>query len=254
MQIIAHRGASYEAPENTLAAARLAWTQGADALEVDVHLTRDGRLAVIHDADTLRTSGQPGEVASLTMSELRQREVGRWKDARFAGERIPELDEVLAEVPPGRRVFVELKGDSASVPVLQRSLAGAERRRGLVASQVTVMAFELAVATVAKRSLPECEVCWLADAGEEAPRPTLAEVARDARASGLDGIDVASIWHLDAKTVQQIQSGGFKLYVWTVDDAPLARRLFQAGVDGITTNRPGWLRGQIGRSEDISSS
>ena len=254
MQIIAHRGASYDAPENTLAAARLAWSQGADALEVDVHLTRDERLAVIHDADTLRTSGQAGDVASLTLSELQRRDVGRWKDARFAGERIPQLDEILAEVPAGKRAFVELKGDSASVPVLQRSIADAGRKRGLVAAQVTVMAFDLGVATAAKRALPTHEVCWLADAGEEAPRPTLDEVVRDARASGLDGVDVASIWHLDAKTVQQIQSGGFKLYVWTVDDARLARRLFQAGVDGITTNRPGWLRDQIARSEDISSS
>ena len=254
MQIIAHRGASYDAPENTLASARLAWAQGADALEVDVHLTRDDRLAVIHDSDTRRTAGVAGDVATLTLSALQQREVGRWKDARFAGERVPALDDILAIVPPGKRVFVEIKSGPEAVTALQRCIADARQNQGLLASQIAIISFDLAVAAAAKVALPAHEVCWIADAGADAPRSTVGEIAQEARAAGLDGIDVASGWHLDAKTVQQIQSGGFKLYVWTVDDARLARRLVQAGVDGLTTNRPGWLRAQLATSEDISSS
>jgi glycerophosphoryl diester phosphodiesterase len=254
MQIIAHRGASYDAPENTLAAARLAWVQGADALEVDVHLTGDDRLAVIHDSDTRRTAGVEGAVAKLTLSDLQVREVGRWKDVRFAGETIPALDDILAITPAGKRVFVEIKSGPESVVALQRCITDRRQNPGVLAHQIAIISFDLAVATAAKRALPVHEVCWIADAGADAPRSTLGEIARDARAAGLDGIDVASGWFLDAKTVQQIQSGGFKLYVWTVDDAPLARRLLAAGVDGLTTNRPGWLRAQLAISEDISSS
>src|SRR3954466_7120047 len=110
MQIIAHRGASHDAPENTLAAARLAWAQHADALEVDVHLTRDGRLAVIHDPDTRRTADVARAVAESTLAELPQLDVGTWKDRRFAAERIPALEDVFAVVPDGKRVFVEIKG------------------------------------------------------------------------------------------------------------------------------------------------
>lgn len=246
MLIIAHRGASHDAPENTLAAARLGWEQGADALEVDVHLTRDGRLAVIHDSDTQRTAGIPGEVGSLTLAELQSRDVGRWKSPRFAGERIPALEAILADVPAGKRLFVELKGGPASVPALQQAITQGVRAASLPRSQITIIAFDLATARAAKRALPENEVCWLADAGDEAPCPTIAEVARVAREAGLDGIDVAADWELDVECVQQIRQGGFKLYVWTVDDAPLARRLAATGIDGLTTNRPGWLRVALG--------
>src|SRR5262249_38764427 len=99
MEIIAHRGASHDAPENTLAAMRLAWAQGADAIECDVHLARDGELVVVHDPDARRTTGVALEVARASVAELQQLDAGRWKDARFAGEKIPTLDEVLALVP-----------------------------------------------------------------------------------------------------------------------------------------------------------
>jgi glycerophosphoryl diester phosphodiesterase len=254
MQIIAHRGASHDAPENTLAAVRLAWAQGADALEVDVHLTRDGRLAVIHDSDTQRTAGVRREVAAMSLAELQACDVGRWKDARFAGERVPSLEDILALVPPGKRVFVEIKNGPEAVGALRICVEDALRNQRLLAHQIVIISFDLAGVTAAKRALPELEACWVVDAGPHAPRVTIEEIAGVARAAGLDGIDVASSWRLDAKIVQQIQAGGLKLYVWTVDDASLARRLVQVGVDGITTNRPGWLRARLALPVSIASS
>ena len=250
MEIIAHRGASHDAPENTLAAVRLAWAQHAAALEVDVHLTADERLAVIHDPDTQRTAGAARVVAESTLSELRQLDVGRWKDSRVAGEKIPALEDVLALVPDGKRVFVELKSNGdATVRALQRAvafaLAPSDQRVPLRRDQIAIITFDLPTAAAAKRALPGHEVCWLAEAGREAPRPTLLEIAADARAAGLDGIDVDAQWSLPKDLVQQIRRNGFKLYVWTVDDAPLAQRLAAAGVDALTTNRPGWLRAQL---------
>lgn len=245
MLIIAHRGASHDAPENTAAAVRLAWAQHADALEVDVHLTRDGRLAVIHDPDTGRTAGVARVVAESDWAELQALDVGRWKSDRFAGERIPSLDDILALIPAAKRIFIELKSGAEAVPELQRSIAHALRVHALQPAQIAIIAFDLDVAAAAKRALPAHEVCWLADSGEEAPRPNLAEIGRIARAAGLDGIDIATGWPLDEGRVQQLRAGGFKLYVWTVDDAALARHLVRAGVDGITTNRPQWLRAQL---------
>src|ERR1041385_7430828 len=84
MQIIAHRGASHEAPENTLSAIRLAWQQKADAAEVDVQLSGDGRLVVIHDASTRRTGGRARRVGEQTLAQLRGLDVGRWKNQRGA--------------------------------------------------------------------------------------------------------------------------------------------------------------------------
>lgn len=244
MEIIAHRGASHDAPENTLAAVRLAWAQAADAVEVDVHLTRDGRLAVIHDPDTRRTAGIDRIVADATLDELRSLDVGRWKSPAFTGEKIPALDELWPFVPGGKRIFVEVKGGVDVVGALQRSVEVA-RRDGIRADQIVVISFDLRGAETTKRALPECEVCWLADSGHDAPHPTLTEIAEAARAAGLDGIDVEAAWVLDEQTLQQIRAGGIKLYVWTVDDALRARYLARLGVDGITTNRPGWLRAQM---------
>lgn len=247
MEIVAHRGASHDAPENTLAAVRLAWAQHADAIEVDVHLTRDGRLAVIHDPDTRRTGGVDAVVARATLAELGQLDVGRWKAPRFAGERIPALEDVFALVPDGKRVLVEIKGGPEAIPALERCVAIARREQPvpLRAEQIAIITFDLSAAKAAKRALPAHEVCWLAEAGAEAPRPTLAEVASVAREAGLDGIDVDAAWPLTKDLVQQIRREGFKLYVWTVDDAPLGQRLMAAGVDALTTNRPGWIRAQI---------
>jgi glycerophosphoryl diester phosphodiesterase len=248
MEIIAHRGASHDAPENTLAAVRLAWEQAADAVEVDVQLTRDGRLAVIHDSDTQRTGGVAWSVAASSLAELQALDVGCWKDRRFAGERIPALEEVIALVPPGRRLFVELKGGPELVPPLERCLAA--RRPSappLAPGQVAIITFDLRGAEAAKRVLPRHEVCWLAEAGAGAPCASVADVAATARTAGLDGIDLDAGWRLDREILQQIRRNGFKVYVWTVDDATVAQTLAAIGIDGLTTNRPGWMRGQIPR-------
>ncbi len=109
MKIIAHRGASFDAPENTLAAIRLAWQQQADAVEIDVHLSRDRHLVAIHDFNTRKTTGRNRPVARQTLAQLRTLDAGQWKHPRWRGEKIPTLEEVLATVPPGKRLFIEIK-------------------------------------------------------------------------------------------------------------------------------------------------
>src|SRR5438445_6957075 len=109
MEIIAHRGASYDAPENTLASVKLAWEQKADAVEIDVHLSKDGSIVVIHDANTSKVAGVRKRVSDQTLAELKGLDVGRWKGPKWASERIATLDEVLATVPERKRLFIEIK-------------------------------------------------------------------------------------------------------------------------------------------------
>jgi glycerophosphoryl diester phosphodiesterase len=99
--IIAHRGESHDAPENTLASVCLAWERDDDAAEIDVHLTKDGRIVVIHDEHTWRTAHRFGKVANRTLEQLKRLDVGRYKGKRWAKERIPTLAEVLEIVPEG---------------------------------------------------------------------------------------------------------------------------------------------------------
>ena len=149
VDIVAHRGASHDAPENTLAAHTLAWAQGADLVETDVHLTRDGELIVCHDTTTQRTTGQPGVIVQLTLAELRALDAGTWKDPRFRGERLPTLDEQLTRIPAGKRMLVELKVGPEVVPALARSLA----RCGVTPATVTLISFNAATLREIRRVL-----------------------------------------------------------------------------------------------------
>ena len=104
--ITGHRGASFVAPENTLSAFRTAWEIGCDAVEGDFRLTRDGIIVCIHDSNTQRTTGIDKEISEVSFSSLQKLDFGVWKDARFAGEACPTIDEVLATVPPHRHIFI----------------------------------------------------------------------------------------------------------------------------------------------------
>src|SRR5262245_57354057 len=109
VEIIAHRGSSFLAPENTRGAMELAWQEGADAIEGDFRLTRDGQIVCIHDASLKRTTGVDRRVEKCDLAELQSFDAGSWKGPQFAGERIPTLTEILATVPDGKRIYVEVK-------------------------------------------------------------------------------------------------------------------------------------------------
>ncbi len=244
VEIVAHRGASHDAPENTVAAIKLAWEQKADASELDIHLTKDGRIVVIHDKDTKRTTGVPGPVAGRTLTELRKLDAGSWKDLAFAGEKLPRLDEMLSGVPAGKRVYVEVKCGPEIVPELDRTL----RASGLPAARTPVISFNAAVVAAVKAARPDVPAYWLVDLKPKKdgpPVPPVGELVAKAKAMRADGLDVSAGVSLDAKFAAAVKAAGLRLDVWTIDDAALAKRLVALGVDGITTNRPQWLREQL---------
>ncbi len=244
LKVIAHRGASHLAPENTLAAVELAWLLGADAVEVDVRLARDGRIVVIHDETTDRTAGVHLEVAATDSSQLRQLDVGRCKHPKFAGERMPYLDEVVRTVPPDRQLFVEIKCGPEILPALVETIASSGKR-----SQVVTIGFDLATVRAAKAVLPDVPACWLCD--KRVLVSYERSLADQAKVCGLDGLDVH--WTgLTRRFIRAVKAAGLRLYVWTVDDPAQAFRLTAMGADGITTNRPGWLRSRMEPPECIS--
>lgn len=243
MEIIAHRGASHDAPENTLAAIRLGWVQGADAVEIDVRCSKDGEVVVIHDAGLLRTAGVRKPVASQTLKELRALDAGDWKHSRFAGEPIPTLAEALDTIPDGRRLFVEIKCDRAIVPAFTKAF----RRSGKAPSQVMPIGFGAATMRAIKQAVPKLEVALVAEfrrtlRGWSPMAETLIAKAKGAR---LDALDLDGRGPIDEVFVSKVHEAGLKLYVWTVDAPPRARLLRDAGIDGLTTNKPGWMRKQI---------
>lgn len=243
MEIIAHRGASFDAPENTLAAIRLGWAQRADVVEIDVHLSKDDQVVVIHDADLHKTAGIRRRVAALSVAELKTFDIGSWKHARFSGERIPTLAEALATIPTGKRLFVEIKCGPKCIP----AFAKAFRASGKAASQVVPIGFSIETMRAIKQALPELEVAWVAEFRRTLHgwSPKVETLIEKAKVAGLDALDLDGRGPLDAEFVGMVHGAGLKLYVWTVDAPARAEKLRAAGIDGVTTNKPGWLRKQL---------
>jgi len=247
MDIIAHRGASGEAPENTLASVRLGWAQGADAVEVDVRQSRDGHIVAIHDAHTRRTAGVTKRVGVQTLDELRVLDVGRWKHRRHAGERIPTLAEVIGTIPPGKRLFVEIKCGLECLPQFVDTV----KRAGKPPSQVVPIGFDLTTMKLVKWALPDWEVAWVQGFRRNwrgGWSPTAEKLTAQAKEAGLDALDLGGRGPVNEAFTAKVHAAGLKLYIWTVDAPQKASRLAAAGVDGITTNRPGWLREKLARA------
>lgn len=244
VEIIAHRGASADAPENSLSAMKLAWEQGADAIELDLWLSKDGKLIVFHDADTKRIGGVDRKITEYTAEEAAQIDIGKWKGEKFAGEKLPALEPILATVPAGKRVVLELKSGKEVVPEFVRVI----RACGLKPSQMCVISFKYDGLAESKKQLPELEHYYLAGYAKDKVTgafPELAPLIAQAKAAGFEGLNLNLKWPMDEKFVADVKGKGLKLMVWTVDDPAEARKFAALKLDAITTNRPGFLREEL---------
>ena len=246
VEIVGHRGASYDAPENTLASVKLAWQRGTDAVEIDIYLSKDGKIVAFHDKTTKRTAGgRKHKIADLTLAELRKLDAGSWKDKKYKGERIPTLAEILKTIPAGKRLFIEIKCGPEVLPVLKRDLKAAGKKP----QQTALIGFSYDTMQKAKVEFPQLDVFWVVSLKQNKVtkrwRPALSKLIRDAKAAGLRGVHLSNKPVIDRKYVTQLQEAGLKVFVWTVNDVKSATQLKAAGVDGITTDRPGWLKKQL---------
>ena len=241
-KIIAHRGASYAEPENTLSSINRAWEWGADAVEIDIRVTQDGQLAVIHDASTLRTTGQDYLVAETTLEVLRTLNAGWHKKRLQTPEPIPRLAEVLATIPAGRSIFLELKGADGMLDALENCLRGNSAPPG----QITLIGFDFDLMAAAKQRLPVSTVHWLIGKYAWAdPRewPGMnGQFIERAVAGGLDGL-VLALGHpvMNAGIVDQIHTAGLQAHLGSAPDLARAQHWLNEGADGLMTNLPDWL-------------
>jgi len=236
--VLGHRGASAEAPENTLAAFRLAIAQGADGVELDVWRCATGEVVVAHDEDLVRVGRSPLRLPDAPLAALRAVDVGAWKGERFRGEAIPLLSEVLAALPDAV-VNVELKSRGAPDLGLAQAVAEVIWRAGAGGRVIVssfdwrlVAAFRLASRDVATGLLFEESHAWRLRTflGVRSLRPSAVHpdraLATDAR-------------------VRRWVARGLAVNVWTVDDAAEAARLARAGATAIITNAPARVRAAV---------
>lgn len=239
--IVAHRGASYDAPENTLAAFRLAWQQQSDGIEGDFYLTADRQIVCIHDADTERTGGKKLVVEQSTLDQLRELEYGKWKDPKWHGEPIPTLQQVWDTVPDGKLLVIELKSKRSIAPVLAEQLKRMDDGR----IRTLIITFDEPTVAACKELLPDCRIHWLTKFEETKPgggfEPTAGRVAETVRRLGIEGVGMkAERGIIDVAFTDSLRSCDCReFHVWTVDSVDDARYFQSLGAVGITTNRPG---------------
>jgi glycerophosphoryl diester phosphodiesterase len=244
MQLVGHRGSSYDLPENTMISFRQAWEEGCDAIELDVHLTSDGRIAVIHDDNALRTTGHDLPIAHTTMTELKRLDAGSWKSPLYRGEAIPELDEVLASGPAHARFFIEVKCGPEILPALKRSL---DKNGAGDYTKYILLSFNPEVLGHARRVIPGLKRLWNVEIVQQATdgHPSAAEVVRTAREMQLDAVGLGFLPRPDQSFIRTVQQAGLEIFIWTIDDPVDAWNMQELGIDALASNRPGWIRKQL---------
>jgi glycerophosphoryl diester phosphodiesterase len=228
--VIAHRGASAFAPENTLAAFRLARRQGAPMVELDVHQTKDRRLVVIHDPTLTRTTGRRSAVASWTLAQLAAFDAGSWFDPRFATERIPTLAAVLAALGPRMAVNIELKGGRRPYAGLEARVIALLRQMGWT-RRALISSFHATRLARIRRLHPTIAIGILV-------HPWSLPVAL-ARARRFRAVSVhPPVRVVTRALVSRLHAEGLLVFPYTVDRRDEQRRLHLMDVDGFFTNRP----------------
>lgn len=238
----AHRGLSSEAPENTMAAFRLARDHGIPGIELDIHLSADGKIVVIHDGNTARVApGTNVHIEAAQWKDIAAVDVGSWKDKRYAGERPPLLSDVLEEFTPAMYVDIEIKAPKAADIGLEAALATLLASMGLGADCVAVSSFNPIALKRLKSLAPAIPTGTLYCSSPELPW-----YLRKGEGRWLSSSDFLKPEHVMVRRAGMSLKrafGGRPVLTWTVDDADEAGRVLALGCDGVISNRPHMIQG-----------
>ncbi|PCJ62588.1 MAG: hypothetical protein COA79_03485 [Planctomycetota bacterium] len=232
--IIAHRGASNLAPENTCASIKKAIELKADGIEIDIHLSKDNHIVVHHDYTTKRLSNKNFIIKDCTLAKLKEFEVGSHIGEEFKNEKIPTLNEILELLPNNIYLFIEIKSDKSILPFLNKELEKFPELK----NQIFIIGFSKDVALASKVLMKEIPFYFLYSNKEnEINTATLNELINFCKSNNLEGLDLD--WKLINQQVSsEISKNDLKLYCWTVNNEIDAENLFKMGVHGITTDKP----------------
>lgn len=261
--VAAHRGEETLAPENTMASFELAWKQGDPAIELDIHLTKDGQVVVCHDADTFRTSGNKEKVVlkDATLADIQKVDVGSFKGPQFAGQHCPTLKQVYDAMPPGTKCYTEIKSGIDVVP----AFVDLYKASGKTPDQIIVISFHADALAASKKALPQLKHYLLASykqdkATKEWPdHPGVEDWIAEAKKANADGLDLGANAGLTEARCKQVIDAGLELHVWTnsplnkantsVDDPKVAAQYVAWGAKSVTTNRAALIRESLEKSK-----
>jgi glycerophosphoryl diester phosphodiesterase len=233
---VGHRGASYLAPENTLASIRLAWDLGAEGAECDVMLTADKKVILFHDKNTKKLTGESLTVKESCWEQLKTLEIIPRETNRqeYSHETIPLLKDVLAVIPPDRMLVIEIKTGPEILPHLQELIA-----QHWKSGKISFIAFDYETIKQAKSLYPDVPCYYLSSLKADINKRFDALIEH-----GLDGVDLRHNI-IDRELVERCHESGLDVWCWTVNDPETARKMKEYGVSAVTTDRPAWLRNKL---------
>jgi glycerophosphoryl diester phosphodiesterase len=237
-EVIAHRGSSATAPENTLAAFRLAIEEGADFVELDVQESADGEVLVAHDSDLMKVAGDARKIWETDAAELRAVDIGSHAGAQFSAERLPTLAEVLAVCKGKVRVIVELKSYGHDQQLEERVAAVVEAAG--MEDDCIFMSLDHSMVGAMKRLRPKWRVGVLA-----------AKALGDLTSLDADFLAVEARM-ATSRFVRRAHRAGQDVYVWTVNDPAWMLTFMSRGADGLITDRPDVARQVVARRAELS--
>lgn len=226
--IIAHRGISFDLPENSLSAFDASWAVGVDGIEGDFHLTRDGSIVCIHDDNTSRVCNKNLVICNSTLQELKELNL-QCEGKDHLNIKIPTLTEVLKTVPSGKKIFIEIKCGVEILSPLIKELS----RSKINSNQVVIISFDRQVVKELKEMAPEYKALLLYSYEEGREVSSLINEMFDIKADGI-GTDN----ELSKEFVEKVIISGLEYHSWTIDNADTANQLISWGSNSITTNEP----------------
>ena len=226
--IIAHRGISFDLPENSLSAFNASWAVGVDGIEGDFHLTRDGSIVCIHDDNTSRVCNKNLVICNSTLQELKELNL-QCEGKNHLNIKIPTLTEVLKTVPSGKKIFIEIKCGVEILSPLIKELS----RSKINSTQVVIISFDRQVVKELKEMAPEYKALLLYSYKEGREVSSLINEMFDIKADGI-GTDN----ELSKEFVEKVIISGLEYHSWTIDNADTANQLISWGSNSITTNEP----------------
>lgn len=233
---VGHRGASYLAPENTLASLQLAWELGAPAAECDIMLTADKQVILFHDKNGKRLTGHDFDVKQVDYKDIRSYEIFLRETnlEKYSGETIPLLADVLDVLPEDKMLVIEIKTGPEILPFMQKVIESHWKR-----GEIAFIAFDLETILQTKARYPEIPCYYLS-----AFRSNLRKNHSVISESNLDGVNLRH-GIINRKLVKKYNNMGMDVWCWTVNDPGDAKKVIEAGVSAITTDRPAWLKEQM---------
>ena len=232
VKVIGHRGASEDAPENTLSSVKESFKQGSDGVEIDIRLTKDNHVVCIHDKNSLRTSGEFLIISETKLNALKKLDVGSWKSKKWKNERIPLLEEVLKVIPDKKEIFIEVKTETEIIEPLINAL----NRSNINLSDVSIISFNREVIKKIKSRMSEITGNLLIAFDPEVNlEQGLGDLLKSINA---DGVGAQNHQNLNSSLVKEVHNLRKKIHVWTVNDQEEANKFELMGINSITTNRP----------------